>query len=73
MLSHFVDNFDEITLKGEFVLVLEGAQEQTFLKKSFGNLSRRNFTRISRLAGLQGNWLMNINSQKTMCIKWLYR
>ena len=29
-LSHFVDNFEEITLKGEFVIVLEGAQERTF-------------------------------------------
>ena len=27
-LSHFVENFNEITLKGEFVIVLEGAQEQ---------------------------------------------
>ncbi len=30
MLSHFVDNFDEITLKGEFVLVMKGAQEINF-------------------------------------------
>jgi len=29
-LSYFVTNFDEITLKGEFVLVLEGAQEKEY-------------------------------------------
>ncbi len=30
ILSYFIDNFDEVTLKGEFVLVLEGAQEKEY-------------------------------------------
>ena len=38
MLSHFVENFEEITLKGEFVLVLEGAQERTFLDEEIRKL-----------------------------------
>jgi len=37
-LSHFVENFEEITLKGEFVLVLEGAQERTFLDEEIRKL-----------------------------------
>jgi len=43
MLSHFVDNFDEITLKGEFVLVLEGAQEQTFSEEELRELITEKF------------------------------
>ena len=43
MLSYFVDNFDEITLKGEFVLVLEGAQEQTFSEEELRELITEKF------------------------------
>ncbi len=42
-LSYFVDNFEEITLKGEFVLVLEGAQERTFSDEEIRKLITEKF------------------------------
>ena len=43
MLSHFIEHFDEITLKGEFVLVLEGAQEPTFTDEELRTLIKEKF------------------------------
>lgn len=43
MLSHFVENFDEITLKGEFVLVLEGAKEQVLSDEELRELITEKF------------------------------
>lgn len=42
-LSHFVENFNEITLKGEFVIVLEGAQEQILSDEELRELITEEF------------------------------
>ncbi len=42
-LSHFVENFNEITLKGEFVIILEGAQEQILSDEELRELITEEF------------------------------
>ncbi|HHI87337.1 MAG TPA: 16S rRNA (cytidine(1402)-2'-O)-methyltransferase [Candidatus Cloacimonetes bacterium] len=42
-LSYYVEHFDEITLKGEFVLVLEGAQEKEYTDEKLQNLINERF------------------------------